>query len=41
MLEVYVEENYYARFDTRSYHHFREMHFNARLNLINATLDIS
>ena len=40
MLEEYVEDNYYARFDTCSYYHFREIHFNARLNINNARLDI-
>ena len=33
MLEEYVEDNYHARFDTRSYHRYREMHFTARLDL--------
>ena len=33
MLEEYVEDNYYARFDTRSYHCYRETHFNARLDV--------
>ena len=33
MLEEYVEDNYYARFETHSYHRYREMHFNARLDL--------
>ena len=33
MLEEHVEDNYYARFDTRSYHCFRETHFNARLDI--------
>ena len=40
MLEEYVKDNYYARFDTRSYYHFTEMHFNARLNVNNARLDL-
>ena len=35
MLEEYVEDNYYARFDTRSYHHFRETYLNARLDVNN------
>ena len=30
MLEDYVANNYYARFDTCSYHHFWETHFNAK-----------
>ena len=30
MLEDYVADNYYARFDTRSYHRFRETYVNAR-----------
>ena len=33
VLEEYVEDNYYARFDTPSYHHYRETHFNARLDV--------
>ena len=33
VLEEYVEDNYYARSDTRSYHHYRETHFNARLDV--------
>ena len=33
MLEEYVEDNYYARFDTHSYHRYRETHFNARLDV--------
>ena len=40
MLEEYVEDNYYARFDTRSYHRFRKTHLNARLNVNNARLDV-
>ena len=35
----YVEDNYYARFDTRSYHPLREIHFNARLDINNTKLD--
>ena len=31
--EEYVEDIYYAMFDTRSYHRFRETHFNARLDV--------
>ena len=30
MLEEYIQANYYARFDTCSYHCFREIHLNAR-----------
>ena len=33
MLEKYVEDNYYGRFDTHSYHRHREIHFNARLDV--------
>ena len=33
MLEEYIKDNYYARFDTRSYHCFREINLNARLNI--------
>ena len=33
MLEVYVKENYYARFDTRYYQRFKETHFNARFDV--------
>ena len=40
MLQGYVKDNYYARFDTPSYHHFREIHFNARLDVNNARLDV-
>ena len=40
MLKEYVEDHHYARFDTRSYHRFRETHFNARFDKNNATLDI-
>ena len=32
VLEEYVKGNYYARFDTHSYHYCRETHFNARLD---------
>ena len=32
----YVEVNYYARFDTHSYHRFRDIHFTARLDVNNA-----
>ena len=39
MLVEYVEDNYYARLDTHSYHRFRETHFNARLNVNNAGLN--
>ena len=35
-----VKVNYYARSDTRSYHRFREIHLNARLNVNNARLDV-
>ena len=31
--EEYVEDNYYAWFDTCDYRHCREMHFNARLDV--------
>ena len=40
MFEEYVEDNYYARFDTSSYHRFRETHLNSRLDENNARLDI-
>ena len=30
ILEEYVEEDYYARFDTHIYHRYREIQFNAR-----------
>ena len=40
MFEEYVEDNYYARYETRIYDCFRETHFNARLNVNNARLDI-
>ena len=40
MLEEYVEDNYYARFDICSYHPFREMHCNARFNVNNVGLDV-
>ena len=30
MLEEYVKDNYYVRFDTHSFNCFRETHFNAR-----------
>ena len=33
MLEDYVEDNYYERFDTHSYYPFREGHFNARFDV--------
>ena len=33
MLEGYVKDNYYARFDTHSYHSCRETDFNARVNI--------
>ena len=33
MLEKYIEDNYYARFDTHSYRCFREIHLNARLSV--------
>ena len=32
MVEENVEDNYYARFDTWSYHSYRETHCNARLD---------
>ena len=31
MLEEYIKDNYYARFDTCSYHCFREIHLNVGL----------
>ena len=40
MLEKYVEDNYNARFDTHSCHHFREIQFNGRLDGNNARLDV-
>ena len=33
VLEKYVEDNYYARLDTHSYHRVRETHFNSRLDV--------
>ena len=33
LLEYYVEDNYYAGFDTRSDHCYKETHFNARLDV--------
>ena len=33
MLRGYVKDNYYARFDTGSYHSCRETDFNARVNV--------
>ena len=39
--EEYVEDNYYARFDTHSYHHFGEIHFNAKLDVNNDRLDVN
>ena len=40
MLEENVEDNYYERFDTHSYHCFREIHINASLDMNNARLDV-
>ena len=40
MVDEYVEDNYYAMFDTHSYHCFREIHFNTRLNVNNARLNV-
>ena len=31
MLEEYIEDNYYARFDTRNHNSFKEIYLNARL----------
>ena len=33
MFGKYIEDNYYARFDTRSYHDFREINLNAKLDV--------
>ena len=33
MCEAYVMNNYYARFDTHSYHSCRETDFNARVDV--------
>ena len=41
ILTPIVEDNYYARFDTSSYHRFKEIHFNARLDVKNARIDIN
>ena len=40
MLEEHVEDNYYARFDIHHYQHFKEIHFNARLDVNNARLNV-
>ena len=40
VLEEYVEDNYYARFNTRSYHLLRETHYNARLDVNNARMEV-
>ena len=40
MLEEYVEDNYYAKCDTRSDRRFRETHSNVRLDENNAGLDV-
>ena len=33
VLKEYVKGNYYARFHTHSYHCYKEMHLNSRLNI--------
>ena len=33
MLEGYVMNNYYARFETQSFHSYRETYFNARVDV--------
>ena len=39
MLGECIQDNYYARFDARSHHCFRELHYNARLDVNCSQMD--